>query len=189
MEKPKKTQTWQGFRPRCRKCGPAHWATEVLAGLASREMIRWFGNNRQECQQGGRRQQSAVPCSGFFVRLSGPHVTACIPCRGFAFHAEKAMERSSGAAELQRDSWGRLTRCPLTHKADTQPLPAISRRFFLLVMCFHCPLLRKLNTMLTLKEKWLKEFPCWSQGRYFTLHLDLRGNNSITHILSIFRAS
>lgn len=56
-------------------------------------------------------------------------------------------------------------------------------------MCFHCPLLRKLNTMLTLKEKWLKEFPCWSQGRYFTLHLDLRGNNSITHILSIFRAS
>ena len=27
--------------------------------------------------------------------------------------------------------------------------------------------------MLTLKGAWLKEFSCWSQGRYFTAHLDL----------------
>ena len=92
-----------------------------------------LANNRQECQQGGR--WSAISGAALQWLLCTTFWTTCncvYPCRGFAVHAEKAMERSSGAAELQKDGWGRLTRCPLTYKADTQPLPAISRRFFLL---------------------------------------------------------
>lgn len=135
MERTRENTYLTGFSPHCRRCGPAHWAAEVLAGLASREMVLIVGQTvgRSASREAGGQQSAAWPCSGYLVRLSGPHVTVCSPMlhRGFACYAEKAMERSSGAAELQRDGWGRLTRCPLTHKADTQRLPAISRNFFL----------------------------------------------------------
>lgn len=88
----------------------------------------------RSASRGAGGQQSAVrPCSGFFVRLSAPHVTACIPAGALPsmlrrlWKGHQVLQSCRGMAGA-----GSLDVLSLTRLIDTQPLPAISRRFFLL---------------------------------------------------------
>ena len=52
---------------------------------------------------------------------------------------------------------------------------------------FYHPLLRILNLMLTLKQKWLEELHLSLKNKYWRLNLELRGNKLITDTIYIIK--
>lgn len=161
---PKQGQTWKEFRPCWRRCSSAHQIAEKFISLARLELVWscWASSwPRSKCRQQSRLERSVARQWEFLCQCDQEDFKACRPGRGSGFHVERAAERLfPGQVSRTKSSHVLGQSLCRFHQMSSYPLPQILAH----AMSLQLPLLRKLNIVLTLKEK--KGFSFLLQSTY-----------------------